>query len=284
MVPVTLQAITESNTAIFPMIKLLAIDIDGTLLTRDRTVPAKVAESIEAAREAGITVLLASGRIRTSMMKFAEPLELHTGPMICGNGTNAILSADEEILYRPIRSEAQALLLEYAAQRNLHVNLYTRDRLFFARETSWGEMYRTRVDTVTPETLAEGEDGVECLKVMLVDHPANIQSHFTALAGQMSEFSTRATESEPEYLEFMDQDATKGSALELLASRLGVAREETAAIGDYLNDEEMLRWAGLSAAVENAHPRIKTVAQNVVSSSDEGGVAEFIERFVLKHS
>ncbi|MFX9019979.1 HAD hydrolase family protein, partial [Acinetobacter baumannii] len=81
--------------------------------------------------------------------------------------------------------------------------------------------------------------------------------------------------------EFLAYGCSKGKALQALCGSLDVDQSEVAAIGDFLNDVEMVDWASLGGAVGNAHEAVKRVAQVVVASNDDGGVAEFIERYVL---
>jgi hydroxymethylpyrimidine pyrophosphatase-like HAD family hydrolase len=90
------------------------------------------------------------------------------------------------------------------------------------------------------------------------------------------------TESAPRYLEILPQNVHKGSGLTHLCEHLGIAQNEVAAIGDYRNDIEMLKFAGVSGAVANALPEIKSLADYTVSSNEEGGVGEFIAQFVLQ--
>jgi Cof subfamily protein (haloacid dehalogenase superfamily) len=214
------------------------------------------------------------------MRKFADELEL-SGPMICGNGTQTFLDPENELCSSPMDQLAHLTIIDYANETKVHLNLYTGNNLYFLFDSPWGDLYKKRVETVRPELLPSGFEGT-FLKAMVVDTPDRIQRHRNALMERLQDTPTRVTESEAEYLEFMDKAATKGSALERLAERLGIAREETAAVGDYLNDMEMLEWAGLSAAMGNGHPEAKRAANVTVSTNEEHGVAEFIDAYVLK--
>lgn len=263
-------------------VKLLAIDIDGTLLTKTKQILPSTIEAINEAREAGITVVLASGRIAPSMRPYAEQLGLADGPIISGNGTYLALSPNEVIHQLRFPTEALEIIAKYALAINLHANIYTADRLFYLQSTPWGDLYRERVKTLVPQILDVPFDQIECLKVLLVDHPENIPTHARELAALLQGVPVRATESEPEYLEYMDNRATKGFALSKLAELLGIDQSEVAAIGDYLNDIEMVQYAGVSGAVGNAHPLLKDTANHVVSTNEEGGISEFIRQFVLQ--
>jgi len=262
------------------MIRLLAIDLDGTLLRSDRRISETNRSAIRRAQSAGITVLLASGRIRPSMQPFANELGLN-GPMVCGNGTHAFIDGDRELFTKCMEPAAYRALIDYAGAEDIHLNLYTPDGLFFLSETPWGALYRQRVESVVPKILPQPFDG-KLIKAMIVDSPDRIGHHRDQLSERLDGLQTRATESESEYLEFMALEATKGTALKHIAEELGIAQEETAAIGDYLNDLEMLEWAGLSASLENGHTDAKRVAKVTVSTNDEDGVAEFIDAHVLK--
>lgn len=265
-----------------PRIKLLAIDLDGTLLSSDKRISKENLHAIQLAKQAGIRVVLASGRIGPSMFPFATELGLDRGPMICGNGT-IVNVAPENPLYRlHLPSETLSAISDYAWQEGLHLNIYTPEELYFLRDTPWGDLYRSRVETVVPKIMNRDDVPADCVKVLVVADPADVQLHRGRILEMLADHAIRATESEPEYLEFMDNSATKGYGLAQLSTHLEIGREEVAAIGDYLNDLEMLEFAGISAAVENAHPTAKNTAKFVVSSNDHHGVSEFIHQIVLK--
>jgi Cof subfamily protein (haloacid dehalogenase superfamily) len=265
-------------------VKLLAIDLDGTLLTETKQILPSSVQAIYEARSLGVTVVLASGRIAPSMRPFAEKLDLADGPIISGNGTYLALAPGNIVHQLRLPTAALEIIANYALSKDIHLNIYTAERLFFLRETPWGDLYRSRVETVVPEILDVPFDELECLKVLLVDHPERIQTHARELAGLLNDQPVRATESEPEYLEYMDDQATKGFALSRLANLLGIVPAEVAAIGDYLNDIEMVQYAGVSGAMGNGHPLLKDTAKHVVSTNEQGGISEFIGQFVLKQN
>ncbi|MDR3689156.1 MAG: Cof-type HAD-IIB family hydrolase [Fimbriimonas sp.] len=263
--------------------KLLATDIDGTLLTSERTPHTENVEAIRRAGESGIRVVLASGRIASSMARFSEELGLD-GAMICSNGGHVKGLHGKEILYVGLPHDVVATSLAYAESAGVHVNTYTRDQIFVLRETPWLEKYRQRVRTLMPEfATIEYLTQTEILKIILIDEPEAIPVHRAALEELLG---TRAalTESEPEYLEILSSNANKGMGLRVLAESLGVRREETAAIGDYLNDLEMVQWAGVGGAVSNAVAEVKAAADVQVPSNNEAGVARFIDYLLERNA
>lgn len=256
---------------------LLAIDLDGTLLTGARLPHPDSVSAILRAKEAGMKVVLSSGRIRPAMLPFAEPLGL-VNPMICSNGGHVFGPDGNEIHVRLFDKATFDTVLNYAEATNSHLSVYTRDELLFLRETSWGEAYAKRVRSVMPRVVTPAEArSKEVLKLILIDEPGRIAAHIQAIAPHIDPEVCRMTESEAEYLEFLPTDVSKGAALAMVAAGFGIPAERTAAIGDYLNDLEMLTFAGHSAAVANGAEAAKMAADRVVGSNEEGGVGQFID-------
>lgn len=256
---------------------LLAIDLDGTLLTSARLPHPNSAAAILRAQAAGMRVVLSSGRIRPSMVPFAEPLGV-LNPMICSNGGHVIGTDGGEIHARLFDKAVFDVILDYAVATDSHLSVYTRNELLFLRETSWGEAYAKRVRSVLPKVVTPAEArSREVLKLILIDEPGRIAAHIQVIAPHIDPAVCRMTESEAEYLEFLPTDVSKGAALAMVGAGFGIPPERTAAIGDYLNDLEMLTYAGHSAAVGNAAEATKTAADRVVGTNDEGGVGQFID-------
>jgi Cof subfamily protein (haloacid dehalogenase superfamily) len=264
------------------MIRLVAIDLDGTMLSRERQIPERNKMAVQAASQAGVMVVLASGRIAPSMRPFADQLGLN-GAMICSNGAHVTGRSGEELLHLGLDAETTETVLGYAEANGVHLNVYSRSTLRFLAESLWGEVYKSRVTTIEHQVLTPAERAsLSPTKMMLVAAPAELAFHREALAGRIDPERARMVISEPEYLEILAASASKATGLEKLASACGIDRSEVAAIGDYLNDLEMIQWAGLSGAVANAAPEVIAAARVTVSSNEDAGVAEFIFEHVLK--
>jgi len=225
----------------------------------------------------------ASGRISSSIRLFSDELELD-GAMICSNGSHVQGPGGVELLHIGLSPEAVEITLRYTEQSGVHTSAYTRDELFFLGDSEFGEIYRRRVRSVMP-ALATADEvrAMNLLKLILIDHPAGIRRHREALETRLSPEVAFLTESEPEYLEVLSPAANKGNGLRVLAQYLGIPQEETAAIGDYLNDVEMVQWAGIGAAVANAVDEVKAVADVHMPSNEEGGVARFIDYLIERN-
>jgi Cof subfamily protein (haloacid dehalogenase superfamily) len=198
--------------------------------------------------------------------------------MICANGGHLIAPEGDDAVVHHLDQASLDTVLEYSEAHQIHISIYTRDRLYFLRDTDWGEAYSRRVRSVRPITMPPDEVRRQpVLKLLLMDHPDRIPGHIQAMAPRIDPNRCRMTESEPEYLEFMPSHVSKGAALASLAGNLGIPQNRVAAVGDYLNDLEMLTFAGHSAAMSNGAEATKLAADRVVRSNDEGGVAEFID-------
>lgn len=265
-----------------PAIRLLAIDLDGTLLDDDRKLVPKSADAVCRALSAGIVVVLASGRTEPSMRPYATSLGIE-GPLVCANGAHVLGLEGQELAHHPVPREPAEVVIDYAQEHGFHLNAYTRDELLFLKQSEWGELYKHRLRSMTPRLATKTEMlGTALSKLMLVGEPSQIPKVREDIQPLIQPEAARLTESEPEYLELLSPMADKSVGVAAVAASLGIPAESCAAIGDYLNDLEMLRWAGLSAAVANARSEVKSVVRYVVKSNEEGGVAEFIDSVLLR--
>jgi Cof subfamily protein (haloacid dehalogenase superfamily) len=270
----------EQFLSSIPKPRLIAVDLDGTLLGADRQPVAESAQALLDAQASGVTVVLASGRMAPSIWAYAKEIGL-TGPIIACNGGLALTSDGTEILHQPLSGSIRDRILAYGKKHNVHINAYSVDRTLSLGSGPWAEIYASRLTNVTPQP-AEVTDVMTLLptKMMLVDAAKQILRHRHALRDLEERRLASIVISEPEYLEFLGYGVDKGTALAAVAAWLGIDQSEVAAIGDYENDLQMLMWAGQSAAVGNAAPRVKEVADRVVSTNIEGGVAEFVRSIV----
>ena len=262
-------------------IRLLALDIDHTLLDHNRQIQPDNIPAVRAAVDAGLEVVLASGRFRPSMLGFESQLGLN-GPVIVSNGAMVYDGEGNSLLERFVDKDAFDAVYEFAKANDAHLNVYTETELLFVNTGPWGEIYLKRLHSIAPiHALATDARKQDILKLMLADDPERIKEFRVQLNELLDLSKVNITESEPEYLEVLALGASKGNALEFLAGHLNVRQDEVAAIGDFLNDIEMVEWAGLGGAVANGHPNLLAIADVVVKSNDDGGVAQFIYDYVL---
>lgn len=257
--------------------RLLAIDLDGTLLTDQRQPHPRSVEALKRANDAGIQIALASGRIVPSIQGYSEQFGIPL-TFIAGNGAHVVGPGGKEIVHWPLPIEGFELVHQYAVEQSLHEVVYTRDQVIFFNDSSLGDTYRSRERTIEPviRSVAEARS-LALSKILLMADVATIRKAIADLAPLIDSTKLRITESEPEYLEFMHPKSNKAVGLATLASYLGLQSKECAAVGDYLNDLEMIQWSGRGGAMANGHPTVRAAADVVVGSNNEGGVADFID-------
>ncbi|MGI6357975.1 MAG: Cof-type HAD-IIB family hydrolase [Bacillota bacterium] len=261
-------------------LRLVAIDLDDTLLRPDRTISQRVKRSLSAVQAMGCTVTLATGRMFKSAKQYADELELDV-PLITYQGALVKTSRTGETL-RSVSLAAEVLqpLLRWLEEVGVHINLYVGDDLYVAELNRIAMDYArfTRVDVQAVGQLSSFPLPV-ATKVVAVADPDYLRDHLQPQAER--QFGDRLTinRSRPHFLEFGHPQATKSQALAFLANRLGIGREQVMAIGDGENDLDMLQYAGVGVAMGNAEPAALAVADFVTKSNQEDGVAVALEHY-----
>jgi Cof subfamily protein (haloacid dehalogenase superfamily) len=259
-----------------PPIELLAVDVDFTLVDEERRIPEENVLALRRASEAGMQVVLASGRIASSLKLFSEELGLPT-PLVACNGALVQNEAGAVLADHRLSGQVVETVVWECKRRGVHLNVYADDRVHFAEESALAEMYLRRTRRSVPVILPWEELArLSPNKLIAVGNPADLEPLRLWSEEALPQGAAVVTYSEPEYLEFLCPDCDKGTGLAAIARELGIPRERTAAIGDYLNDVPMLQWAGHSAAVANAVPEAKAVADVIVASHEQCGVAEYV--------
>lgn len=256
------------------VIRLVATDMDGTFLSSDRRLLPQNVEMVHKLLEAGIIFCLASGRGISTIQPFWQELGI-TGPTVSSNGAYVIDHRGTTVANHSLPTNIVAELINYATSHSIHVNLYSGDEIFFSQEGEFADLYRTRTGCFpTIQTFAQ-LTSKSATKLLFVDHPDRITQHTSAAREILAGTNIAIVVSEPDYLEFLPIGINKGIGLAKLASFLKIEPNEVAAIGDWTNDLEMLKWAGFSGCVANAAPEIQSIAKNSYSSNDDLGFAEF---------
>jgi Cof subfamily protein (haloacid dehalogenase superfamily) len=263
-------------------IRLLAIDLDGTLVNHDLVMNPRDVAAVKAASASGVTVVLATGRMFKSSLRFAQPLGLR-GPIINYQGAVVREIASGEVWYRcELTVPMQQRVLALAEPKDWHVNAYVDEVVYTARARPEADLY-ARIAMVPYEVVGRLSNWVrqDSTKMVLVDlDPEEVPARMTELTAWMGDVA-RVTRSLDWFVEVVNPEVSKAAALAMVADRLGIAQAEVCAIGDNTNDEDMVRWAGFGVAMGNAPAALKALAKHVTGTVDEAGVAEVIERFVL---
>jgi len=276
--------IDESNGSTGTRIKLLALDMDDTLLGRDLRISPGNQRALAAAEALGVRVVLASGRSPAALLPYVRTLgqDRHPGHFIACNGS-LIVATDtgEEALRVTLDPDLLAECWDLAQALRQPIQTYSRNSILVnldnpltQRDTQLTGLVSRVVDRA--EFIAEGR-----VKLVLPGDPLGLNP---VEARFKETFKDRANmyRSKPYFFEIMPLTADKGLALEYLAALHGLPRAEVMAVGDSWNDEGMLRWAGVSVAMANSAEAILPLADWITTRShDDDGVAEAVERYIL---
>lgn len=260
--------------------KLLAIDLDNTLLNSNREIDNYSLNVINAAKRKGIIVIIATGRMIRSVRPYLELLDLNT-PCISFAGARVCLPGGEVLYETPLPSETAHELALYCRKKDIHLHFYTSDNYFYFNDN---EMSRGYAKLQTFSGIADEEymlnPDIVTPKALIIANPENITSLQQELREHFSGLSV--VRSHDRYLDITDKKASKGSALKFVLDYYNIDKSEVIAFGDNEIDIDMLRLAGLGVCVENAESEVKLVAGFITRSNNDFGVALAIEKFVLE--
>ncbi len=271
------------------MYKLIACDLDETLLDSDHKIPARVREAIAAAGELGVKFVPATGRPYGTVTDVLEELGLNGADdeyVISFNGGALTRNSDPEPLRKSeLDFEVAERLWRYGIEHDLCIHLYTLDPVYLWNYYDWERVYiQGRMNIVeTHEPTLDFLRGTPLTKILFADTDLdNLREREAELAAAGVTRDLDVVYSSNRYLEFNPHGVNKGAGLAALAELLGIDVAETIAIGDNTNDLAMIRAAGLGCAVANASDDAKAAADYVCADDNNaGGVAEVIEKFIL---
>jgi hypothetical protein len=261
--------------------RLLALDVDGTLVDGSLQITLRTRQAIGAAIAGGVHVTLASGRLFHQVRVFAKDLGIRE-PLICNQGALVIDPLSSELLYectvpRPVADE----FMTYVLAQGWDLCVYAREHLYAHALTPEVQVL---IDLAPAgqevRWLADLDESVELVQLLVIVQPEraalverSLKERFGPRLSVVRSFS--------HFVEASNPAVSKGKGLAFLAERLGVSRAETMAIGDQDNDVAMIAWAGLGVAMGNASAACKAAADYVTADVSADGAAWAIERFVL---
>ncbi|GAB82367.1 sugar-phosphatase [Shimwellia blattae] len=267
-------------------IKLIAIDMDGTLLLPDHTISPAVKEAIARARAQGIRVVITTGRPFAGVENYLQQLGMTQESDYCitYNGALVQKASDGSTVARTTLSYEDYRYLEAVSRQvGTHFHALDRHTLYTAnRDISRYTVHEAEI-TGIPLVFCEAEKmdpATGFLKVMMIDEPGVLDAAIARLPHEVRERYT-VMKSSPFFLEILNKQVNKGTGVKALADALQIKPEEVMAIGDQENDIAMIEYAGTGVAMGNAIPAVKEAANLVTASNLEDGVAVAIVRHAL---
>lgn len=290
------------------MYKLVAIDLDGTLLNSYGEVSNKNKEIIQKAIEKNVEVVLASGRPIMSVKNLANEIGCNNY-MICGNGAITYDIQNDNIIYdRFLEKEKVLKIIRICEENSIFYNVYTKDTiltkslnysiLFYNQENATKpEDKKTKITLMQNiEEYVQNRQEQDYLKITICDNDKVVFGSIIRklrtikdievldvehMSRKIIKDGTDNVSLEFFYTEISNTNVDKWKAIENLIEKLGIKQEEVIAIGDNVNDSQMVKNAGLGIMMGNSAPYIKEIADVIVNDNNNDGVAEAIEKYIL---
>lgn len=268
------------------MYKLIAIDMDGTLLREDKTVSERTKNAIKEAKEKGVQVVIATGRPIDGVTRYLEELDMYdeNDCVLTYNGGLVLKTKSREVISKIALTGADLHYL-HNLSKELDVNIHAFSEihgLITPKNSKYTEV-EANINgiEININDYSDIEDDHSIIKVMMIDEPEILQKAVDRLPQEVYDKYT-VVRSTPYFLEFLNKSVNKGTGVELLAKHLGIKQEEVMTFGDAGNDIDMIVYAGMGVAMENGFEEVKKAANYITDSNENDGVAKAIEKFVLK--
>ncbi|MGH4139691.1 Cof-type HAD-IIB family hydrolase [Clostridium sp.] len=294
------------------MYKLLAIDMDGTLLNDNKKISEENIIAIKKATQLGVKVVIASGRTIQGIEKYLEKLDLVSDDNYCVVCSGALVmnNTNEKVIQSsPLSYDEFKYVFNLVKKLHITLNMYSDDRILINSANYYSEF-----DAIANNIPLEIRDfnsldkDTLITKIMLINEDLSILEEVQALFPSiildenkleakegfnrelfkdMSKLPQKFLENftvskvTPFNVEVMKKNISKRTGLEKIARELKIKPNEIICIGDSGNDKEMIQYAGLGVAMGNAFPEIKEIADYVTYSNEDNGVAHVIEKFIL---
>ncbi|AKP66295.1 Cof-type HAD-IIB family hydrolase [Companilactobacillus ginsenosidimutans] len=267
--------------------KLIALDMDDTLLTTQKSISDKNKQMIKQALARGIKVVLCSGRTHNAVIDYTNQLGI-TGKdqYMITNGGAIIENMDQEILFENSLSNAfYRRFVSFVKEHHLHYNVVDNQAKTYTSPEEWFDKY-----TITQAFENDGglyirepdqlPNDFEIVKAIINGNEAELDN-ISPLVHETFDDEYFVVRTGVGFLEIFPKDVNKGNAVKHLASILNISLDEIMAMGDRDNDIPMLKVAGKGVAMANAQPGVKAVADHVTTDNNHDGVGNAIEKFAL---
>jgi Cof subfamily protein (haloacid dehalogenase superfamily) len=257
--------------------KLIALDVDGTLLNDEYVLTEKTKYAVKRANDAGAQIVLCTGRGPQNTLPLLDELDL-AGIVITHNGAATIQSSDQSVLHQvAFRKEEIKPFIEYCREQKAHFAINAPFEIYVEGQDEWIKaMYDKYLlyPILTVDAIALDIDMVKLSAYSDQAAMDQIEADWRALNSPLSIIRSGHT-----FIDIMHAEASKGHALRRLAEESGIKQDEIMAIGNYYNDSEMIVYAGLGIAMSNSPEAVKLQANHLTGSNNEDGVYQAIMQY-----
>ncbi len=262
------------------MYKLLALDIDGTLLKTDGTVCDSTLESLERVKKENVLVTISTGRPIQGVYQYIELLNLKA-PIITYNGAMIIDSKTNNVIYeQQLNREDAKHIIELGLTYDANLIIWSDNKLYVNRLNDYISSYQ-KLSGEEANVIDDYEivynQGVT--KIIWANEPEALTHFQKDIQGKVNGSVTYCT-SKSHLLEFFDARVSKAKALEFIGKHLNIEKDEMIAIGDGNNDIDMIKYVGMGVAMENATEKVKSVANYITTSNNDKGIYNALEKLI----
>lgn len=266
------------------MYKLIAVDLDGTLLDDNKDISKETIESIKKAVEMGVYFVLSSGRPIITQMRFYNKIGVNMPMIACNGAIIAYPDYNNIIINEHFNKDVLIDLVEYFNNKNKSFIAWSNNDLYCNKVNKYTTSYHDACKhaNVNIKEIKDYNKFYDSLinKMIVIDDSDNIQMLIKDVKEDINNKCNYFT-SQSYFLEFVPEGIDKGIAIEKLAKYLDIKKEEIIAIGDGFNDLPMFEHAGLKVAMANASKYVKSKSNYITSDNNSNGVKEVIDKFVL---
>ncbi len=263
--------------------KLLVLDMDGTLLNEESRISSKTIKALKKAQKKGIDIVIATGRMYYASLPHIKELKVLDQIINYNGALLKEISTGDILFHDPVPLEEARKLFNIVKEEDLHLNVYLNDNLYVNKLGFGARHYEEKIGVKPAEVIKDFEEFVlkPPTKLLIIEEDVKrVDDLMNYLQERLGE-KLCITRSLPEYIEIMKKGVSKGEALKRLSDHLEIDSKEIIAVGDSLNDLEMIKYAGLGVAMGNARELLKEKADYVTTSNNQDGIAALIEDVIL---
>lgn len=270
------------------MYKLIATDLDGTLVTDDKNLTDRTVENVKKALKKNVKIMITSARAFYRLERYIDELDLRKENQytICFNGAIIVENITGKVLYsKNLDKEEVSELIGLGKQLNVPIMLYSKNANWVEempeviQKNKNSKGMNIKIENFDKIDFNEEENYI--YKIVFMDKPEKIIEIRKNLSKEIID-KYEVTSSVPEYIEFVKKGIKKSKAIKFIMDKCKIKQKEIMAIGDGENDVEMLRFAGLGVAMENANNYVKENADYITTSNNDDGVGKVIEKFIFQ--
>lgn len=264
-------------------IKLIALDVDGTIMDKNFNISGQVKTAIKKAIDKGVYVLIATGRMYSATVPVAKHIGLNT-PLVVYQGSlvQEFYKSNKILMHHTVPTDISMQLISDLREYGVQINAYIDDKLYAEKISPILDEYASRRNTpVYKVDNFENISGFKPTKILGLDYDIDLIDKIRIELKYKYQDIVNITKSTPNFCEFVNNKCSKANSILFLAEKWGVTRSQIMAIGDQENDREMLEIAKIGVAMGNGDKELQKMADYITDTVDNNGAAQAIKKFVL---